>query len=112
MIVLGRPTCIGMREDIGLIAAFLASMKPAGLQEKSSLEVDGYVEYNGAASARRSLLGGGEGGGGDVTSGIYRGGGRLGRRSAILGRMTGPTGNDPQLTLTDGMRRPVSSGMR
>jgi len=30
-------------------------MKRAGLQEKSSLEVVGYVEYNGAASARRSF---------------------------------------------------------
>jgi hypothetical protein len=30
-------------------------MKRAGLQEKSSLEVEGYVEYNGAASGRRSF---------------------------------------------------------
>jgi hypothetical protein len=46
-------------------------MKRAGLQEKSSLEVEGSVEYNGVASARRSFLlgsGEGEGGGGDVTS--------------------------------------------
>ena len=30
-------------------------MKRAGLQEKSSLEVVDYVEYNGAASAHRSF---------------------------------------------------------
>ena len=55
-------------------------MKRAGLQEKSSLEVEGYVEYNGAASARGlSLLGSGEGGRRrHLVESIYRGGGRLG----------------------------------
>jgi hypothetical protein len=30
-------------------------MKRVGLQEKSSFKVEGYVEYNGAVSARRSF---------------------------------------------------------
>jgi hypothetical protein len=43
-------------------------MKRAGLQEKSSLEVEGSVEYNGAMKGRRRHL----------VESIYRGGSRLG----------------------------------
>jgi hypothetical protein len=46
-------------------------MKRAGSQEKSSLGVEGTVEYNGAVSASGlSQLGSGKGGGDDVTGGI------------------------------------------
>jgi hypothetical protein len=71
----------------------------AGLQEKLSLEVEGFVEYNGAASAPGlSLLGSGKRGCGDVTGGIY-----LSRwqptRTALgdSGADDVPAGNDSQI---------------
>ena len=67
-------------------------MKRVGLQEKLSLGVEGSVEYNGAVSALRSFPAREAVKGAAATSpaeSVYRGGSRLGRRSAILGRMTG-----------------------
>jgi NAD(P)-dependent dehydrogenase (short-subunit alcohol dehydrogenase family) len=46
----------GVPEDIGLIAAFLASDEARWLQEKSSLEVEGFVERTRVVSAFGSSL--------------------------------------------------------
>jgi len=44
-----------MPEDIGLIAAFLASDEARWLTGEIIFGMEGYVESNGAASARRSF---------------------------------------------------------
>jgi hypothetical protein len=85
-------------------------MKRAGLQEKSSLGVEGSVEYNGAVSALRSFPAREAVKGAAATSpaeAVYRGGSRLGRRSGDSRTDDGQAGSNAKVRVADdpfGMR--------